>query len=95
MNMRPILYLHVLLNSFKLTFFLKRTRMLSATKPRSHPRLPKPILWILTIYGNISEGNNFPKQYHALNRFPNRLIGATYVIFSTKSIMIAAIQRHS
>ena len=71
--MRPILYSHVLLKSCKLTLFLKRMRMLSATKPRSHPRLSKAILRILPTYGNIFEGNNFPKQYHALDTVFNLL----------------------
>ena len=59
MNMRPILYLHVLLKSCKLTLFLKRMRMLSATKLHCHPRLSKPILRILPTYGNIFEEKTF------------------------------------
>ena len=40
---------------------------LSTTKPHVPPRLPKPILNVLPMYGYIFHENNFPKQNYALN----------------------------
>ena len=38
---------------------LTRMGMLIASKPHCHPRLPQPILKILSIYSNNFSGNNF------------------------------------
>ena len=50
-----------------MTLFLERMGALSATKPYVPFRLPKPILNVLRMYRYIFQGNNFPKQYYALN----------------------------
>ena len=53
--------------SMFMTLFLERMITLSATKPHVPPRLTKPILNVLPMYRYIFQGNNFPKQYYALN----------------------------
>ena len=48
--------------------FLERMGVLSATEPHVPPRLSKPILNVLLMYRYIFLGNNFSKQYYALNK---------------------------
>ena len=50
-----------------MNLFLERIATLRATKPYVPPRLSKPILNVLPMYRYIFQGNNFPKQYYALN----------------------------
>ena len=50
-----------------MTLFLERMGALSANTHHFPPRLPKPIVNALPLYRYIFQGNNFPKQYYALN----------------------------
>ena len=50
-----------------ITLLLEEMGALSVTKAHVAPRLPKPILNILTMHRYIFQGSNFPKQYYALN----------------------------
>ena len=52
----------------------------------------KPVVFI---YLDILQGNNFPKQYHALIRFSDRFITTPkFQFFSIKSTMMVTIFRH-